>query len=343
MTQRLCCYTDRREGITVLSTNSFAPHEFPDAILVVELKALLNSNATKGKTEVAEIQTLNGAEVPETDDQAKGDSKTSLSTQAVVDETDSMDPNNANNKKTQKKKRQAQKKKNKPESPTPQAYRTTSPALVKFVTESLITAETFRQKKQLRQAINVWEQVLAVQPGTNVVCHCYEQMGLAASANKQWGKAQEHFARAAAEATTIPSSGSGEAQAYALLKQAEACLGDASTSAAAGCVAESILQGGKFSSDPSGGEAKARRDRLRTGQPLVSGANIGLPVGSDPETYAPDEAIQLLKAAVQVADQTVNYQKAGSVTSLAAILRAGAYFLYLPFNCFCWPELLYSL
>lgn len=53
-----------------------------------------------------------------------------------------------------------------------------NPALAKTVMEWVVTAEQFRQKKQLRNACSVWEQVLAVQPGTEVTCHCYQLMGL---------------------------------------------------------------------------------------------------------------------------------------------------------------------
>jgi tetratricopeptide (TPR) repeat protein len=160
----------------------------------------------------------------------------------------------------------------------------TNPALMKTVLDWMVTGEQYRQKKQLRNACSVWEQILGVQPGTTVACHCYEQIGLVSLGNQQWASARTHFDGALREAEILDDT---EAIVYSLVCQAKARLGPG----------RHLRESAKYG-DGKGGKGSAGH-----------------------EEHA-EEAMAILQRAARMCAGS-KYGTLKPTTSLAALLRAG--------------------
>jgi tetratricopeptide (TPR) repeat protein len=162
----------------------------------------------------------------------------------------------------------------------------TSPALMKTVLDWMVTGEQYRQKKQLRNACSVWEQILGVQPGTQVTCHCYEQMGLVSLGNQQWDAARAHFDASLREAELLDDT---EAIVYSLVAQAKARLGPAR--------------------------------HLRESTKFIGEQSSVVKSGAVKETEA-EQAMAILQRAARLCSGA-GYEAMSSKVSLAALLRAG--------------------
>ena len=71
-----------------------------------------------------------------------------------------------------------------------------NPAVAQYASQCLSQAEGFAAKKAWRNACEVWEQVLALRPGSLVAAGCCRRIADAALANAQWAKAAARYGEA---------------------------------------------------------------------------------------------------------------------------------------------------